>query len=254
MVAGYRAQRRLEAHQPGVRGRSPDRAAAVLRDGEWRDAGRHRGHGAAAGTAGGEQQIPRIAGDAEHRVGGVAFERELGHVGLADDESPDGTRASDRQLVVGTAVIAQGRCAPGGGLVEREQAVLHRDRNAVEWRQRLSERMPTGRGAGLVQELRVAPRNHRVELRVDGLQPRQAGLRNIQRRQGQAPKPLPHVAGAQTPNAVLAHLILFLTSARRKCGQHALFRIAVCGHFRRSGQPARRCRRSMSCGPAVRVA
>ena len=237
MLARHRAQRRLQAHHAGVRGRPPDRAAAVLANRERGDTGCQRGNGAAAGTAGGELQVPRIAGDAEHRVGGVAFERELGYVGLADDENPGGARTRHRQLVVGTAAIAQRRCAPGGGLVEREQAVLHRERDAVERRQRLSPRMALGRSAGLVQELRIAPRDHRVELRVDGFQPRQTGLRHCQRRQGAASKSLRHVAGAEAPQAVVVrhlHLLMLRWPCRGR-------RRARCGCRSRRAAPAPRC-------------
>ena len=119
MLARHGAERWLESHQAGVGGRPADRASAILADRQRRDAAGHGRHRAAAGTARRELRIPGIAGDAEQRVVRVALERELGHVGLADDERAARPCPAHRQLVMAMAVFAQGRRAPGGGQVAR---------------------------------------------------------------------------------------------------------------------------------------
>ena len=195
------AERGLQADEAGVRSRAADRTAAVLRDGQRADAGGHRRDRAAAGAARRQCRVPGVAGGAEQRVRGVAVVGELGHVGLADQQRAAGDCAAGGQFVVRRPVLAQRRRAAGGGQVDAEQAVLHRERDAVQRRQRitLGEALRCRRGLG--QRGIVAPRHHRVQPRVDRIHARQHRLHHSQRRQAAIAVAALQFGGRQLPQS-----------------------------------------------------
>jgi hypothetical protein len=175
--SGHPPGRRLEADQPGVRRGPADRAAAVRADGERRQARRHRGHGAAARPAGGEAEVPWVPGRAEQAVAGVALDRELGDVGLADDDrARAAAQARDRQLVLIRHEAGVEERSPGRPHPAREKVVLHRDRHAIEGTQNPAARAaPVARARLLAGG--VVESDDRVERRVE---PLDAGERAIE--------------------------------------------------------------------------
>ena len=94
-----RVARGLEPYQPGMRGRPPGRSTAVGPDRDRPESGGDRCDRTAARTAGRQREIPRIARDAEHRIVGVALQREFGAIGLAEDNRTAPAQARDRKLV-----------------------------------------------------------------------------------------------------------------------------------------------------------
>src|SRR2546423_807174 len=79
---------------------SRSRAAAVGAARAGPPPARARRDRAAARTAGRQRQIPGIARDAEDEIVGVALERELRTIRLAEDDGAARAQLRDRQLVL----------------------------------------------------------------------------------------------------------------------------------------------------------
>jgi hypothetical protein len=183
VLARPHRQRGLQSDESGVRRGPTDRATAVLCDGERRDAGGDGGDGAATRAARRERRRPGIAGDAEHGVARVTVVGELRHVGLAENQRAGSAGARDGKLVMAAAVVAQRRRAVGRRQVGRQQAVLDRERDAVERRTRVATRVALGGRLGVGEDRRIAPRHHGVEPWIDRIHPRQARARDVDGRQ-----------------------------------------------------------------------
>ena len=113
--------------------------------------------------------VPRVARDAERRPLGVAHDRQLGKVGLADHHGARGAQTAHELAVIRDGGEV-GRRAPGRYLAGHVLHVLDRDRHAQE------RPLVTGATAP-VGLLRVHERalvhdvSERVQLRVEALDP-----------------------------------------------------------------------------------
>jgi len=183
-AAFHRIARRLEADQAGMRCRPPDRAAAIGAERERTHARGDRRHRTTARAAGRQRGIPRIARGAEQQIIGKAVQRELRHIGLAEDDGTGLAKPLHRQFVLVGHVVGVKPAAPGGAQAGDQDVVLDRDRHAVERADRAALLPPfralIGRvnGAGFVQgydgiELRIELPDAR-QRRVDHLARRQA--------------------------------------------------------------------------------
>ena len=132
--------RRPEGHHAGGRpqavdiaegGRVADRAAEVAAVGHRQHARRQRRGGTAAAAADRLGQVVGVDRGAVDRVDGVRAERELRHVGLADDDGAGALGALDDDRVFLRHVVLQERRARGGGDADGGGRVLDRVRQAV---------------------------------------------------------------------------------------------------------------------------
>ena len=121
-----------EADDVAVGGRVAERAAVIAALGQGAHAGRQGDGRSAARPAGVEVQVPGVQGLPEDRVAGVAAGRELGRVGLADDDPAGLLQPGHEECVdVWHVVLVQLR-AVGGAQAGRLGHVLEADRQAVE--------------------------------------------------------------------------------------------------------------------------
>ena len=155
----------LESEQPRVSGRTPQRAAAVRADGERDVSGGDRGDRAAARTARRETGIVGIARDAERRVGGVALERKLRTIGLAENDGAGLSQSLDRQFVAFRDLMIK-PAAECGGHSANDQIVLDDDRHAVERALRLASPPPLGARSRLLSR-RWRKSDHSVQARIE---------------------------------------------------------------------------------------
>ena len=169
-----------------------DRVAAVAADVERRAAGGDDRRRATAAAAGRAAQVVRVRGPAVHVVVGLVGPRELGGVRLAHEDPARRTEPRDhRRVAVGDAV------APADGAGGRDDAgrvhrVLDRERDAVERAGRVTPREGRVGRPGPVAGVGGQP-DHRVDVRVDGLDPGEAGVDGLERRD------LPFANGRREP-------------------------------------------------------
>ena len=119
---------RLDAEQTAEAGGDADRAEAVGAERGPHQAGGDGGTRTSRGAAGGVLEVPGVAGDAERRRLGERPQRQLGHVGLAEDHAP----ASRRRRTTSWSALAGRSAAPvpeGGDLAGDVGVVLDRDRH-----------------------------------------------------------------------------------------------------------------------------
>ena len=105
----------LQPEEPAVRRRVADRAGPVGGVGERDHPGRDGARAAPAGPAGRALGVPRVPGDAEGLRLGVAVDRELGQVGLADHDRARPAQPRN-QLGVALGHQVERRGAVGGDL------------------------------------------------------------------------------------------------------------------------------------------
>ncbi len=180
-LAGERARRvagarRLEPDEPTVRGRDPDRPAAIATMGQRHHPGGDGGAGAAARAAGGVGGVPRVAcRAAQHRLG-HAVDAKLGRVGAADDDQPRAAEAPHELRVALRSIVGEelGRLGAGLACVLGHQ-VLEQHRDAPEGP--IRERS-AGLGAGPI-ELGV---HDRVQPGVVALDARDRGVDELRGR------------------------------------------------------------------------
>ena len=113
------APARLQAHRPARGRRQPDRAAGVRSEPEVDEPGGERRRVPGRRAAGGLPGMERVVDGAVPRVDAEHAPRELGQVGLADDDRAGVERSLDDGRVGGRDVVAVdaravGRPDPGG--------------------------------------------------------------------------------------------------------------------------------------------
>ena len=182
-VAGDAAVGGLDADRAGDGAGLADRSAGVGAEGQRGFERRDGGSGAAARAAGDAVQVPRVVGGAVRGVLGGGAHGELVQVGLAQDRHLGGAQALDDGGVVGAAPAFEDLRAGRGGLADRDDEVLDRDRHAREDVQLLgggaargADRVHFGGdGEGLVR----VDVQEGVNLTVDGGDPVQVRLRDL---------------------------------------------------------------------------
>ena len=112
--------------------RDPDRPAVVGADADRRDARRKRGALAARGAAGGPLGVVRVAGGAVDQVVRVVVQRELGDVGLADQDRPGLAQVRDHRRVLGRDVALEDLRSVAARHPRDLDALLGRERHAVQ--------------------------------------------------------------------------------------------------------------------------
>ena len=170
-VAADHAVRRLQAHEPAVRGRDPDAAAAVGRRRDRRHARRQRHRRPTGGAAAGPLGVPRVARRAEQVVGREALGGELRQVRLAHDDGAGRAEASHHHRI--------GRRGRRGREHARPERRPHaRDIGHVLHEQRQPRERPglRPRGELLVEQPRLrerlrSERDHRAEVCVERFDP-----------------------------------------------------------------------------------
>ena len=180
-VARHHAVRRLEAADPGERGRLADRAAGIGAGRGRRHARRHRGRRAARGAARHEAAAPGIAHRPEVRGLARGAHRELVHVALAEQHRARAVELLDDVGVVGADEVGEHARAAGGEQVARAEDVLVRDRDAGQ-RPGLALR-PARVGAARVGEAaRRVDRDEGIQLAVELRDALEMELRQLDRR------------------------------------------------------------------------
>ncbi len=174
--------RRLEPHEAAVGGREPDRARAVGRRGGRAQPGGD-GRGASAARSGrAATGVPRVARDAERRTLGLAHDRQLGQIRLAEDHRTCGAQPAN-QLPVTGGRFGIGRRTPRRDLAREILAVLDGDRHAEE---RALTVVRAGRAAGVgllcVRERPLVQHGPEgVQLRIEALYPFEVQLGDLLR-------------------------------------------------------------------------
>ena len=194
-----RPDRRLEAHEAGVGRGAADRAAAVGAERRRHEPRRDARRRAAARPARRQRGVPGVARRAVEQVRRVALQRQLGDVGLADEDGAGGAEPRHGRLVGVGAKVRVGAAAPGGGQAAHEQVVLDGHRHAVE----PGQRRPGPEARGAVPRRRAggfgARRHHRVQGRVEPGDAVEAGVGG--RRPGRCGRPGSPPRGRRRPAA-----------------------------------------------------
>ena len=134
--------------------------AAQFQPGEAGRQCRCRAAGRSARRAAG---VPGVAGGAVHRVEALPVGQRDRHVGLAEQHRAGGLQALHQQRVASGDVAGVGRVAVGGGQPGHVEALLHRDRQAVQRAPALAARQGRIGGAGTVAGAVGIQHHHRVD-------------------------------------------------------------------------------------------
>ncbi len=108
------ASRRFQTDQTGVGSRAANRTSAIGADGDRADPGRNRGHGAAAGSAGRQFQVPGIPGGPEDQIIGITLESEFRAIGFAKNDRAGFTKPGNRQFIRFRNIVGVEFAPPGG--------------------------------------------------------------------------------------------------------------------------------------------
>ncbi len=132
-------ERRLDAEHAAKARRHADRSAAVVAERDRPDAGGKRRRAAAARSAGGARQVPRIACRALEAAVGEPAPAEFRQRGLAEDCCAGLAQPRHDRRIRRSRRVGRGQRAVAGGKPRNVDIVLDGDRRAVErapWRAR----------------------------------------------------------------------------------------------------------------------
>src|SRR5439155_13833529 len=179
--------RGLQADEPAERGGDAHGAAAVAAEGNRAAAARDGGGGAAAAAAGRALEVPRVARHAEERALGHGLVSELRRGRLAEQHRARGLETADGyRVVLGDEIGVEPRAA-GRTHAAREQHVLHRHGHAVQETERLALHHRDLRLAREPPRHVVGDETEGVEAGIDGVDAREDGFGELDRRELLAP-------------------------------------------------------------------
>ena len=160
-------------------GRKADRARDVGAMRDMTDAGRDRGPGAAGRPARRDRGIARVLGVAMNEIGGEPAIGKSRAIGAAEDHRARFAQVIDHRRILARDVVALQIEAIGIGITRLIDIDLHRYRYAGQRPERLVARDRSVDFSRLRQHILGPVIDHRVEGRVDRVEPRQRRFRHL---------------------------------------------------------------------------
>jgi hypothetical protein len=149
------SRRRPEAHDTAEGGGDPERPAQIGALGERDHSGREADGAAPGRAAGALVRVPGIPGAPEHVVPGIAAGRELGSIGLAQDQGIRGAQPFDHQRIALGNVVGVERGSERGAEPGHLGHVLDADRHAGKRADRFAAVDPPLQRARIVERTGV---------------------------------------------------------------------------------------------------
>jgi len=135
------------------------------------------------GAAAGACQIERIACGAKHRIGGARARTKLGRVGFCEHDCACAANGGDRRFIGNRDVVAINQRPVRGANARGVGEILDAHRQTMKRRQRLARHhLPLGLASFLAGTL-IGGGDHRIDCRIDGLDPGDAALQQLNRRE-----------------------------------------------------------------------
>ena len=196
------ARRRPQPEHVAEARRVAQRATHVAAVGERPHAGRERDGGAAAAPAAGPGGVVGVAGRPEQPVGRLRPGPELRHVGLAHPDAAGHPHPRREHRVLGRHHLRVDRRPPRRAHPGGRQQVLVRHRQPVQQPYRTRAQHVRVELVGAAPGRVVVAGHQRVEHRVDGVGPVEAGVEQLSGRQLPAPEQAGERHGGQQAEIV----------------------------------------------------